>query len=172
MKQSVNKSLEYIKSRIESGNVKNINAEEFSDMGVVPFNTLLDQNEKETIPIYTGKESGIIYVDLTYDPNVDFDYFCTQSCYCDGTLMFMYELMLNIIEKIQELKTSLSSTVEKYPEGIDFEKHRIHYIVGDFVTNSYIVDESPDPEKPWMRDHFTVMLPIKFEIEEIENELH
>lgn len=162
-----NKSLEYIKSRIYSGNTNNMNPEEFSEMGVIPFNLLVDMKENETASITTGKESGIVYVDLTYAPDADFDYFTTQSCYCDGTLIFMFELMESIIEKIVKLETSLSSAVEKYPEGIDFEKHRVHYTVGDFVTNSYIVEESPDPEHPWMRDHFTVMLPIKFEIEEI-----
>ena len=159
-----NKSLEYIKSRIESGD---INPEEFSDMGVIPFSTLVDIKVNETIPISTGKESGIVYVDLTYAPDIDFDYFTTQSCYCDGTLIFMLELMENIIDKITKLEIYLSSIIEKYAEGIDFDKHRIHYTVGDFVTNSYIVEKSPDPERPWMIDHVTVMLPIKFEVEEI-----
>jgi hypothetical protein len=186
----MNKSLEYITNRIKSGNCNNITEEEFSNMRVIPFTSRIDGIEENKIipmmrdPYKVPQEPWIqswinryakelyeynpdnTYTTLTYNPNADFDYFALETCYCDGTLYFVETLIKNIIHKIIKAKTCYSPALEKYPDGIDFNKHIVHYTVGDFVFNSWITD-SPDSERPWMKDKFTVMLPIKFDIEEI-----
>lgn len=160
----MSKSLEYIKRRIEEGNCKNMSQEEFTNMNVAPLNSLCDKlSVGETIVLAITKDEDRVIADLTYNPDADFDYFTTENCVCDGTLVFMNELMAKILKKIESLNTCYSPVLEGLtPE--DIVNYIIHYEVGDFVTNSHII-EPPDKDKPWMCDRFTVMLPIKFTIE-------
>ena len=158
----MNKSLEYIKNRIKTGYVNNMTEEEFSNMQVVKFTDVCAKFNHHNI--LENKETGEVYIDMKYDPDAKFDYFTLETCYCDGTFMFMGELIDKIINKICSLQTYYSPAIE---EEIDLSKYHVHYIVGDFVANTYYI-ESPDLEKPWMKDKFTVMLPIKFEVEEVK----
>lgn len=153
------KSLEYIKQRISSGNVIDMDKEEFQNMRPVAFNEVFKITKKQ--PICINKDNQVCAT-LTYDPDADFNYFTLETCYCDGTLMFMFDLASRIINKIVNLQTCYSPIVEEFGE-IDINKHIIHYTVGEFVINSYYTEY---PDKPWMRDKFTVILPVKFEIEE------
>ena len=159
----MNKSLEYVKKRIEDGNCNNMTTEEFADMGVTPFKFFFENKSDGTITLASMKDTNEVVADLRYDPEADFNYFVTETCVCDGTLMFMTELMSKILVKIQSLGTCYQPAMDSIrPDVID--NYKMHYTVGDFVTNSYIV-ELPDKDRPWMRDKFTVMLPVKFTLE-------
>lgn len=159
----MNKSLEYVKKRIEDDTCNNMTTEEFSDMGVTPLKFFFENRSEGTITLASIKDTNEVIADLRYDPEADFNYFITETCVCDGTLMFMKELMSKILVKIQNLGTCYQPAIDHIkPDVID--NYKVHYVVGDFITNSYIV-ESPDKDKPWMCDKFTVMLPVKFSLE-------
>ena len=163
----INKSLEYIKHRLQSGNCNNMSLEEFQDMHVIPFKSYFLEDPGDHIILALRDNETL--ADLTYSPNTEFNYFITDSCVCDGTLMFMRDLMTNILKKIGQLQTcyapALNAAIIK---DINNGKSIIHYEVGDFITNAYMV-EPPDIDKPWMCDRFTVMLPVKFTIEKINS---
>lgn len=160
----MSKSLEFVKRKIENGDCKNMLPEEFTDMNIIPLNSYWDKvGIGDTIILVITKDESETIADLTYNPDAEFDYFTTESCVCDGTLLFMNELMVKILKKIGSLNTCYSPVLRGLtPE--DIVNYKLHYEVGDFVTNSCII-EPPDKDKPWMCDRFTVMLPIKFSIE-------
>lgn len=160
-----NKSLEYVRKRIEEGNCNNMPIEEFQDMYAIPFKSCLLEGTEDYIVLAERKDSDKVLADLTYSPDAEFNYFITESCVCDGTLMFMRDLVANVIEKIVRLQTCYAPAVD----GISVKEfnngnYTMHYEVGDFVANSHII-EPPDKDKLWMCDRFTVMLPVKFTIE-------
>lgn len=165
----MNKSLEYIKRRIEDGNLNNMSPEEFVDMSVTPLTTFWDKvSVGETIILATTKDKSEVIADLTYNPEADFNYFTTESCTCDGTLIFMAELMENLLKKIGELNTYYLPALEEINEE-DLCNYKFHYEVGDFVINSHII-EPPNKDKPWLCDRFTVMSPVKFTVEKINRQ--
>lgn len=163
----MSKSLEYVKRLIEEGNCKNMLPEEFVNMSVMPLTSFLNKlSVGETIILAITKDKSEVIADLTYNPDADFDYFTTESCVCDGTLVFMTELIRKLLHKIGSLNTYYVPAFEGIPEE-EFCNYKLHYEVGDFITNSHII-EPPNKDKTWMYDRFTVMLPIKFIIEKIK----
>ena len=159
------KSLEYIKKRIEEGNCYNMFMEEFQDMYEIPFKSCFLEGHGDYMIIAVRKDSNEVLADLTYEPDAEFNYFITETCVCDGTLMFMINLMTRILQKIGQLKTGYAPAIAEITED-SFNDYNLHYYVGDFVANSYIV-EPPDKDKPWKCDKFTVMLPVKFTIDKV-----
>lgn len=161
----INKSLEYVRKRIEEGNCRNMPVEEFKNMYAIPFKSYFLEGCGDYMILSLIKGSEDILSDLTYSPNAEFNYFITESCVCDGTLMFMNELMTNILKKIGRLQTCYAPALDGIPQE-EFENgnYIIHYEVGDFIANSFII-EPPEKDKLWMCDRFTVMLPVKFTIE-------
>ena len=159
-----NKSLEYVRKRIEEGNCHNMPVEEFKDMYTIPFKAYFLESRGDYMILAVRKDSDDILADLTYSPDTEFNYFITESCVCDGTLIFMNELMMNILKKIGQLQTCYAPALEGISqEELNNGNYMIHYEVGDFVVNSCII-EPPYKDKPWMCDRFTVMLPVKFTI--------
>lgn len=160
-----NKSLEYVRKRIKEGNCCNMPVEEFKDMYAIPFKSYFLEDCGDYMILAVRKDSDDILADLTYSPDTEFNYFITESCVCDGTLMFINELMTNILKKIGQLQTGYAPAFEEISQDeLNNGNYIIHYEVGDFVANSCII-EPPYKDKPWMRDRFTVMLPVKFIIE-------
>lgn len=163
----MSKSLEYVKRRIEEGNCQNMSPEEFVNMSVMPLNSFWNKlSVGETIILAITKDKSEVIADLTYNPDADFDYFTTESCVCDGTLVFMTELIEKLLKKIGSLNTYYVPAFEGIPEE-EFCNYKLHYEVGDFIMNSHII-EPPNKDKPWMCDRFTVMLPIKFTVEKVK----
>ena len=118
---------------------------------------------ENTKAIVNGKEvTGDIIANILYDENADFEYFTMERCTCDGTLIFMDELIEKVFLKVIRIQTVNN---EKVPDGFDENPflYDLEYTVGNFV----ICDEYGDfgtEEKPWLRSRFTVMLPIKFDV--------
>ena len=161
-----NKSLTYIRRRIEEGNCNNMPVEEFKDMYVIPFKSYFLEGCGEYQIIAVTKEQDGLIADLTYAPDADFNYFITEYCVCDGTLAFMHDLMTKILKKIGQLQTCYAPALDGISkEEFNSGNYMVHYEVGDFIANSYIIDP-PDKNKLWMCDRFTVMLPVKFTIGE------
>lgn len=103
-----------------------------------------------------------VNIEVQYNPDADFDYFTTESCICDGTLMFYFDLCREILEKLffgnTQYKPKLPENYEK-----DMDKYIIKYVVGDFVFSDEFGEEFATEDKPWMLSRFSVMLPIKID---------
>lgn len=159
----MNRSIDYIKKRIADGNCNGMTTEEFSNMAWVSSEFIIKSDTGIDI-IATTKDDDVV-ADLRYNPDAEFNYFTTETCTCDGTLLFMRELMDKIAHKIKSLNAYYAPMLKDIPED-KLDEYKMSYEIGDFVTNSYII-EPPDKSKPWLCDKFTVMLPIRFTIEKI-----
>lgn len=105
---------------------------------------------------------GNLIAYIHYSEDADFEYFTCERCVCDGTLLFIDEQIINILNKLVCLKTINTKKIpEQYNEN-PFA-YDLHYTVGNFVIGTEYGDFGTD-EKPWMHSRFTTMLPIKFEI--------
>jgi hypothetical protein len=159
------KSLEYIKKRIEEGSCNNMSIEEFQNMYELSYKSYFLEGRGDYHIVGIKKDSEEIFADVTYEPDAEFDYFITETCICDGTLIFVKDLMTKILQKIGQFGTVYAPAIVGITED-NINDYVFHYHVGDFVVNSYII-EPTDKDKPWMCDKFTVMLPVKFTVEKV-----
>ena len=93
-------------------------------------------------------------VQIVFDENVELDYFSSQSCCHDGTILFELETYMEIVARIVTGKSYFISKGEpqKYTK----------YTIGNFVClNEY--GNFGTEEKPWMHQRTTIMLPVKYE---------
>lgn len=107
----------------------------------------------------SGKDINNNYIEfevnIKFSSDDDFDYFSSDSCIHDGTLMFVKDCCDRVISKI--------CTGNTYPlVGLPPRNgSKIEYTVGRFVVlNEY--GEFGTEEKPWLRERTTVILPIKY----------
>lgn len=108
----------------------------------------------------TDNEENKIHIDveIVFNKDADFDYFTSESCIHDGTLVFIKEIMNKCVKKVCGVETYNKNVGQ--PQMGDTVK----YIIGNFIIlNEY--DEHFAPlNKPWMTERTTVLLPIKMEI--------
>lgn len=95
-----------------------------------------------------------VNVNLSFDENGDFQYCATESCICDGTLIFLENMKEKIVEKVCCLGT-ICKTILPIESG-----DTIDYTIGNFVILTEEC-ESPEKDKPWLTDRFIVALPLK-----------
>lgn len=129
---------------------------EFYDTEAI-FDKYLHGNRSFTLK---GESDGIkisIDVDFLFDNNIDFDYFTSDSCIHDGTLLFVGELINKCARKVCNLETYYK------PLGEPQDRDVLKYNIGNFVIlNEYNGDFVPN-DKPWLCERTTVLLPIKVE---------
>lgn len=180
------KSLDLVKQRIATGECNGIENAEWKHLYEVPLENIWKNmlfytpNDLDKPPfsiplpfdfsIYIDNdETKKINIIIQYDPEAEFQYFSTEQCICDSTLLFEIQNMENILNKIIHLETYYSPTLPN-----DFEeepwKYDLIYTVGDFVTGMEIDDKFAPKDKPWMACRYTAMLPIKMEFVRKENE--
>lgn len=94
-------------------------------------------------------------VSVSFDSNADFDYFTSESCIHDGTLLFIREAMDKCVRKV--------CLAQSYyiPIGAPHSGDRIQYTVGNFVVLTEHDGDFVPVDKPWMRERSTILLPIK-----------
>lgn len=104
----------------------------------------------------TDGENEISFnVSISFDDDADFDYFTSDSCIHDGTLLFIRDTMNRCVRKVCLAQTYNRSIGE--PKSDD----SIKFIVGNFVIlNEYDGDFVP-VDKPWLGERTTVLLPLK-----------
>lgn len=94
---------------------------------------------------------------FSFDDDADFDYFTSDSCIHDGTLLFIEKSMNKCARKVCNLETYYE------PLGEPQDGDTLKYTIGNFVAlNEYDGDFVPS-DKPWLRQRTTVLLPIKME---------
>lgn len=98
-----------------------------------------------------------IDVDFVFDNNADFDYFTSDSCVHDGTLVFIKKLMDRCAQKICNVETYYKPLGE--PQNGDSLK----YTIGNFIILNEYDGNFALSDKPWLRQRTTVLLPIKME---------
>lgn len=94
-------------------------------------------------------------VSFSFDGNADFEYFTSESCVHDGTLLFVREVIDRCVRKV-----CLAQTYNKNigaPESGD----SVQYIVGNFVILTECDGDFMPVGKPWMRVRTTALLPLK-----------
>lgn len=172
------KSIEFVKERIRNRFV-DLSLQENAKFSELKFEEYINSNTAEEFrksfvdgecklilnskaEVNGEKLTGDFVINIRHDENTDFEYFTMERCTCDGTLIFMLELVERVFMKVLRCKTINNEKVPSDFNNNPFD-YEICYTVGDFV----ICDEYGDfgtKEKPWMKSRFTVMLPIKFDM--------
>lgn len=98
---------------------------------------------------------------VNYDADTDFDYFTSDSCVCDGSMIFIIELMAKCLNKVINLRTYYSLL------GPPLNGTTVNITIGNFVVANYIDRKYATEEKPWRMDKEVVMLPIKMNYIEV-----
>lgn len=107
----------------------------------------------------TGDEISI-RVELAFNPNADFQYFTSESCLHDGTLIHIGSLMEKCVAKVCCLGTYYQ------PLGEPRNGQTVKIEVGNFVIlNEFDKggDQFTPEDKKWMRERTTVLLPLRME---------
>lgn len=113
-------------------------------------------------PPYSGRlksDSIEILVDIIFDPDADFQYFTSYVAYTDGTMVFELEAMQEIFNRLIQCNTYFNKFLPPHDGA------HITYTVGNFVVVREYGNEFAQPDKPWMTERLTVMLPIVYNIE-------
>lgn len=103
----------------------------------------------------SGREK--VNVKLLFNCDAEFDYFTSESIIHDGTFAHIIEAMRRCVQKVCYCQTH-------YKGREPVSRDNIEYTVGNFVIlNEYDGDFVP-PDKQWMRERTTVLLPIKYRV--------
>lgn len=125
--------------------------------------TIFDEylNGKRKFRINGVDDSGnaaYVDVEIQFDSDADFDYFTSDSCVHDGTLLFVVQTIKNCVDKICYAQTYNKNSGE--PKSGD----TIKYEVGNFVVLNEFGKQFALEDKPWLQERTTVLLPLKVEI--------
>ena len=169
----MNKSLNFVKQRIMSGNCAGMEIKNYSNMFEVNTRELCrnfkDVFKDDDITFrhveYDADDKKIHFcVDIKYDPDYDFEDFITQRCISDGTYFFFLELSANCLNKIMTLKVLNNNQVPHDVSAVWLNGKNLIYTIGNFVWAEEIGQEFSTNEKPWMMDRMSAILPIKLDI--------
>lgn len=162
------KSLDYIKQRISDGDTglskcKYESMVEFNPVDI--FEKMYESRALET-GITVGN-SDYQAANICYDPEADFNYFSMSRNANDGTLIFDFEAMQDVLCKVLSCQTYNKAVLTEVPDDEEyFNTHHFKYTIGDIVLCQEYGDEFATEEKPWMKRRTTALLPIKFEVVE------
>lgn len=165
-----NKSLDFAKKRIASGECGGMENDKFEHMNEVNFRVIAENirfnecvkvsdNLWEVEFLVNGTDKKV-KLSVKHNPDAEFDYISVKRCCCDGTLCFFMSLCEEILEKILSGK---SAYIPKIPKDIDEspENYDISFEVGNFVFAEEYGEQFAAEDKPWIQCRFTVMLPVK-----------
>ena len=172
------KSVEFVKERIKNG-FADVPLQEDAKFSELKFDEYINSNTTEEFrkgfvdgkcklilnskAEVNGKEvTGDVVINIRHDENADFEYFTMERCVCDGTLIFMSELVERVFMKVLHCQTVNNKKVVDGFNNNPFN-YEVCYTVGNFVACVEYGDFGTE-EKPWMKSRFTVMLPIKFNV--------
>ena len=160
------KSLDYIKQRISEENTglskcKYESMVEFNPVDI--FEKMYESRTLETGITVGNSEHQV--ANICYDPEADFNYFSMSRNANDGTLIFDFETMQDVLCKVLSCQTYNKAVLTEVPDDEEyFNNHHFKYTIGDIVLCQEYGDEFATEEKPWMKRRTTALLPIKFEV--------
>lgn len=176
----MNNSLDFIRGRVSSGDLKITPVLDDKQLTIYDFNRFVSNMDENIRTVYrdnmfdltlnASDESGKRKrrVVIKHDPSASFDFVHMESCVCDGTMLFMFELIEKAFHCLLKSEIYNKATVpDDYVNN--FWDYDIFYTVGDFVCESDNSDEYSTKEKPWMTQRFVVLLPVKVEVKKRED---
>ena len=171
-----NRSLKFVQGRIASGlcngmeNNQYESMQEINLMDVLNYyehNITFDGNVCKRIILSATTDAnlkGDIEIQVKYDPEAEFEYFTMETCICDGTFFFFYELMATVLNKVFGFGTYNKEKVPKDYNNNPFV-YKLEYIIGNPIIAVEHNTKFATEDKPWLLDRFSVMLPIKMDFE-------
>ena len=158
----MSKSLEFCKKT----------AIERSEMGDRDWNKAIEENSEEFFDVVLkqirrysiiSEDDSMTYnVNISFNPDGDFQYFTSETAVTDGTLFFIVKLINRCVNKVIGAQTYYA------PIGPFKDKDEVSYTVGNFIIISEIDDKFAPEDKPWCTNRITVMLPLKYSINDKE----
>lgn len=129
-------------------------------MGTKEVFDAIIHGERECSILAKDEDENVIKfdVELVFDPNAELEYFTSNTCIHDGTLLFIQELMEECVKNVAYCATYNKNG--RKPESGD----TIKYTVGNFVVLNEYDGEFVPSVHPWLRERTTVLLPIKMEV--------
>lgn len=157
-------SLEFCKARASNPDTSSYADRDWEQAVEIPvteqvFDKILQGHREYRI---TGRDERgdeiDFYVKIVFDPDGDFDYFISDSHINDGTLLFAYESVDKIVNRVLSLTTYDGS------QDAPLNGHTINWTIGNFVwLCEYDGDWEKPKEKPWLLQRDTILLPLKYE---------
>lgn len=136
----MNNSLAFIKSRIKESHTYGMPVDGWDNaivLSPIDFmnrllgNEIINNNLKYKLNFGNNKN---LKVEITYDPNGEFEYFTNESSTYDGTLIFFEQTVNEVLRKLFFAQTtSKDISVKDISENPD--KYILKYIIGDLVTH-------------------------------------
>ena len=155
------KSLDYIKER-----TKDEDYVEYIEVSSIDFLKEFIEHDFEIIDgkLFTlGDEERDVLAEIYYSQDDDYNYYSSDGNINDGTLMFYWQSVGAVFNKLLHIQTVNRTIVEKY-EPIDFDKYYFKYTIGDIILGRY--NAEPPEDRKWLTNGIHAMLPIKFEVVE------
>lgn len=155
----MSKSLEFSVGRMSNPDISCYSDSDWNKAVEQPSEEFFDKylNGNRALHVDTQDESGQRFHadnNLSFNADGDFQYCATESCVCDGTLIFLEHLKEKLVEKVCCLVT-VCKTCLPIQSG-----DTIDCTIGNFIVLTEDC-ESPDKDKPWLIDRFIVALPLK-----------
>lgn len=175
----MNKSIKYLIKRQRSNDVKGfIKVFDFKKARAFNFFKALNEfTEIKTSPNDNGElsiKSGAIIRGKNVEFDIvikkiegnDFNFFASDGNYSDGTLLFLWESVYNVIERVITGCTFPLNqyTLDQVLDALESGEYTVLYDVGDIIYDMQPVDKSPDEEKPWCKELSGAFLPIKYSL--------
>ena len=151
----MSKSLEFCKETAlnpKRSSYFELNPEKFHEFNTIHF---LKYYAKGSFELDKQYQIGSYNMIVSYDADADFDYFTSDSCICDGSMVFVIKLMAKCLNKAISLQTYYSQL------GVPPIGAIVNITIGNFVIANDINRKYATEEKPWLTDKEVVMLPIK-----------
>ena len=153
-------SLEFCRQRASNPNVSSYSDRDWD--GAVEHNitTLLDNIlhgvRKYKLTGHLDDGSKVSYdVNITMDPDGDFDYFTSDSFISDGTLLFWAECADGLLREVLSLETYNKEL------GAPSNGCTINWVIGNVVSCAEYDGDWVPADKKWMRERVTMLLPLK-----------
>jgi len=164
----MNKSLEYIKNRVINNpdSVNNMPTDGWDDTLVInPMEKYLEFiptlkecfiNDNEFL-VNLSSDQGKFNINIEYNTEADFEYFTIESSTHDGTLIFLYDAIQELLYRLLKL-----GTVPKSKQIDNIDDYNYKYIIGDIIVHRDFGTKNINGNK-WLGETDIVVLPIKFE---------
>ena len=122
----------------------------------MPLDNILHGLRKYKLTGHSDDGREVSYdVNITLDPNGDFDYFTSGSFISDGTLLFWAECVDGLLRKVLSLGT-YNKKLGAPPNGC-----AVNWIIGNVVSCVEYDGDWVPADKKWMNERTTILLPLK-----------
>ena len=153
-------SLEFCRQRASNPNISSYSDRDWDGAVEHDISSLLDnvlcghRKYQLTGHLDDGREV-LYYVNITIDPNGDFDYFTSDSFISDGTFLFWADCIDGLLRKVLSLGT-YNKELGMPPNGCT-----VNLIIGNAVSCAEYDGDLVPADKKWMRERTTILLPLK-----------